>query len=115
VNIGGEHFPYFGTIGVNPFGGFGTFGGSNNNPSLRNNNNNNLPPISLLGFGGGLEGGFNLPLGGNARGLDPNITALVNALTGANLEINYVKRKSNHMKSTEFEGTEAEDSNEWLE
>ena len=48
-------------------------------------------------------------------GLDPNVAALVNALTGANLEINHVKKESNHVKLTEFGRTEAEDSNEWLE
>jgi len=47
-------------------------------------------------------------------GLDPNVAALVNALTGANLEINYVERESNHVKPTEFGETEAEDPNEWL-
>jgi len=36
-------------------------------------------------------------------------------LTGANLKINHIKRKSNHVKPIEFEGTEIEDSNEWLE
>jgi len=39
----------------------------------------------------------------------------VNALTGANLGINHIKRESNHIKLTEFEGTEAEDPNKWLE
>src|SRR6266540_2136703 len=34
-NIGGGHFPHFGTIGANPIGGFGAFG----------NNNNNNPPL----------------------------------------------------------------------
>jgi len=41
--------------------------------------------------------------------------ALVNALTGANLGINYVKRESNYVKFMEFGRTEAEDPNEWLE
>src|SRR6266498_521647 len=31
-NIGGGHFPHFGTIGANPVGGFGAFGNNNNNP-----------------------------------------------------------------------------------
>src|SRR6266498_2200390 len=61
------------------------------------------------------EAGSTLPPGGNAEGLDPNVAALVNALTGANLGINYVDRESNHVKLTEFGRTEAEDPNEWLE
>ena len=68
----------------------------------------------LLGFGGGLGGGFNLPPGGGLGGLDPNVAALVNALTGANLGENYVEREANHVKPTEFGETEAEDPNEWL-
>jgi len=62
-----------------------------------------------------LEGEFNSPPGGNARGLDSNVAALVNTLTGANLGINYVDRELNHVKPTEFGGTEAENPNEWLE
>src|SRR6266498_4476857 len=80
-NIGGGHFPHFGTIGANLIGGFGAFG---------NNNNNNPPlppPLPPPGFRGGLGGGFNPPPGGNAGGLDPNVAALVNALTGANLGV----------------------------
>ncbi|SRR6266540_679286 len=117
VNTRGRHFSHFGIVGVNLFGGFGAFG-NNNNPLSGNNNNNNPPlpsPLPPLGFGRGLGEGFNSPSGGNAEGLDPNIAALVNALTGANLGINYVEKESNHVKLTEFEGTEAEDSNEWLE
>ncbi len=109
VNTGGGHFSHFGTVGANLIRGFGAF---------RNNNNNNPPPLPLLpppGFGGGLGGDFNLPSGGNVEGLDPNIVALVNALTGVNLEVNHVERESNHVKPTEFGGTEAEDPNEWLE
>ncbi len=118
MNMEGGHFPHFGIIGANLIGGFGTFGNNNNNPPLRNNNNNNPPPLPSLpplGLEGRLGEGFNLPLGGNARGLDPNVVALVNALTGANLGINHVERESNHIKPTEFEETEAEDPNEWLE
>ena len=96
--------------------------GNNNNPPPGNNNNNNpppplppLPPLSPPGFGGGLGGGFNPQPGGNARGLDPNVTALINALAGTNLGVNHVDRESNHVKLTEFGGTEAEDPNEWLE
>jgi len=108
VNTGGGYFSYFGIVGANLIGGFRAFG---------NNNNNNSPPpppLPLLppsGFGRGLGGGFNLPPGGNAGGLDPNIAVLVNALTGANLGVNHVERESNHVKITEFEGTEAEDPN----
>ena len=98
----GGYFSHFETIGSNLIGGFGAFGNNNNNPPSGNNNNNNLPPSSFSssGFGGGLGGDFNPPSRENPRGLDPNVTALVNALTGVNLEINYVKRESNHVKST---------------
>ena len=113
VNTGGEHFPHFGIVGANLFGGFGAFR-SNNNPPPGNNNNNNPsppPPLPLPGFGGGLGGGFNPSPGENARGLDPNVAALVNTLTGANLGINHAERESNHVKLTEFRGTEVEDPN----
>ena len=115
VNTGGGHFPHFGMIEANPIRGFGTFGNNNNNPPSGNNNNNNLLPLLSPGFGGGLGGGFNPLPGGNAGGLDPNVAVLVNALTGANLGINHIERESNHVKLTEFGGTEAEDPNEWLE
>ena len=117
MNTGGEHFSHFGIIGANLFGGFGAFGNNNNNPPPGNNNNNNSPPspLPLPGFEGGLGGGFNPPPGGNAGGLDLNVTALINALAGANLEVNHIDRESNHVKPTEFGGTEAEDPNEWLE
>ncbi len=119
MNTGGGYFSHFGTVEANLIGGFEAFG-NNNNPPPRNNNNNNPPPPLLSplpppGFGGGLGGGFNPPPGGNARGLDPNVAALVNALTGANLGVNHVERELNHVKPTEFGGTEAEDPNEWLE
>jgi len=116
MNTEGGYFPHFGTVGANPVGGFGAFGNNNNNPPLGNNNNNN-PPLSLplSGFGEGLGGGFNSLSEGNARGLDSNVAALVNALTRINLEINHVERESNHVKLTEFGETEAEDPNEWLE
>src|SRR6266498_1387063 len=120
VNTGERYFPHFGTVGANLIGGFRAFGNNNNNPPPGNNNNNNppLPPLSPLlpsGFGGGLGGGFNPPPRGNVGRLDPNVAALVNALIGANLGINHVDRESNHVKPTEFRGTEAEDPNEWLE
>src|SRR6266498_3263478 len=114
VNTREEYFPHFRTVGANLIGEFGTFGNNNNNPSPENNNNNNpspLPPLPSPGFGGGLGGGFNPSLGG----LDSNVAALINALTGANLGVNNVERESNHVKLTEFGGTEAEDPNEWLE
>src|SRR6266540_6054699 len=112
VNTGGGYFPHFGTVEANLIGRFGTFGNNNNNPPSGNNNNNNpspLPPLPPPGFGGGLGGGFNPPPRENAGGLDPNVAVLVNALIGANLEINHVDRESNHVKLTEFGGTEAED------
>ena len=117
VNTRGGYFLHFGIIGANQAEGFGAFGNNNTNPPSENNNGNNplLPPLPLSEFGGGLGGGFNPPPGGNVRGLDPNVAALVNVLTGANLGINHVERKSNHVKLTEFRGTEAEDPNEWLE
>ncbi len=114
MNTRGGHFLHFGIIGANLMRGFEAFGNNNNNPPPGNNNNNNsLPPPSLplSGFGKGLRGGFNLPLEGNAGELDPNVAALVNALTGANLGINHVERESNHVKPTEFGGMEAEDPN----
>ncbi len=117
MNTGGGHFLHFRTIGANPYGGFGIFGNNNNNLPLGNDNNNNspLPPLPSSGFGEDLGGGFNPSSGENAGGLDPNVAALVNTLTGANLGINHVERESNHVKLTEFGETEAEDPNEWLE
>jgi len=114
-NTGGEYFPHFGIIGANLLGGFRVFKNNNNNPPSGNNNNNNPPPpLPPLEFRGGLEGGFNLPSEGNARGLNPNVIALVNALIEANLEINHVERESNHVKPIKFGKIEAEDPNKWL-
>jgi len=101
-NIGGEYFSHYGMIGTNLFRGFEAFG---------ENNNNNNPPPPLPEFGEGLRRSFNLLSGGNVKELDPNVAALVNALTGANLGINHVKRESNNVKPTEFGRTKAEDSN----
>ncbi len=118
INTRRGYFLYFDTVGANPLEGFGTFEeGNNNQPSGNNNNNNPLSPslLPLSGFEEGLGGGFNSPPGGNAEGLDLNVAALVNALTGANLEINHVEKESNHVKPIEFKETEAENSNEWLE
>src|SRR6266540_6949799 len=105
VNTRGGYFSHFGTVGANPIRGFGAFGSNNTNPPPGSNNNNPPPPPPLSplpppGFGGGLGGGFNLPPGENVRGLDPNVTALINALAGANLGVNYVDRKSNYVKLT---------------
>jgi len=96
VNTGEGYFLHFGTVRANPIRGFGTFRNNNNNQPSENNNNNNPPPLSPLplpGFGGGLGGGFNLLPGGNTGGLDLNVAALVNALTGANLVVNHVERE----------------------
>jgi len=117
-NTEGGYFPHFETIEANPLGGFGTFRNNNNNLPLENNNNNNPPPPPPLPppeFRGGLGGDFNPLSGGNAEGLDPNVAALVNTLTGVNLGTNHVERKANHVKLIEFGGIEAEDPNEWLE
>ena len=115
--MGGEHFPHFGIVGANLFRGFETFENNNNNPPSENNNNNNPPllPLPPPEFRGSLGENFNLSPRGNARGLDLNVAALVNVLTGANLGINHAERESNHIKLTEFGETEAEDPNEWLE
>src|SRR6266542_3757380 len=117
VNTEGGYFSHFGTVEAYLFGGFWAFGNNNNLPPENNNNNNSLSPSPLPspGFREGLGGGFNLPSGGNAEGLDPNVAALVNVLTRANLGINHVERESNHVKPTEFRETEAENSNKWLE
>jgi len=58
-----------------------------------------------------LERGFNSPSERNAGRLDPNVVALINALTGTNLKINYIERESKYVKLTEFEETEAENPN----
>ncbi len=116
VNTEGGYFSHFETVGANLIRGFEAFEKNNNNLPLGNNNNNNPPPpLPPSEFGGGLGEGFNPPPGGNIGGLDLNVAALVNVLTGANIGINHVERESNHVKLTEFGGTEAEDLNEWLE
>ncbi len=111
VNTKEGYFLHFGIIEANLFEGFGAFGRGNNNNPLLGNNNNNSSPLPPPEFEGGLGEDFNPPLGENAEGLDLNVTVLVNALIGANLGINHVERESNHMKLTEFEEIEAEDSN----
>src|SRR6266540_1291501 len=92
------------------------------------NNTQNPPP----GFGGGFGRGFGGNLGGNPGGpprgpggppggggninpggLDPNIAALVNALTGMNIRGGgYASREGSFVKLGEFGGTETEDPNE---
>jgi len=94
-----EVFLYFSIINYNLFRGF-----------KRNNNNNNL--LSLLSdFEKGLEGGFNLLLKENLKGLDSNIITLINALIEINLRINYIKKKSNYIKPIKFRRIEIKDSN----
>ncbi len=108
-----RYFSHFSIIEANQIRGFGAFrNNNNNNLSSENNNNNNLLLLLLLGFEGGLREGFNSLSKGNVERLDLNIAALVNVLTRANLRINHIKKKSNHVKPTEFRGTEAEDLNE---
>ncbi len=46
--------------------------------------------------------------------MDPNIAALVNALTGINIGGGYAPREGSFVKPGEFGGTETEDPNEWL-
>ena len=93
------------------------------------NNTQNPPPGLGGGFGGGFGGGNpggnpggppggpgGPPGGGgNPGGLDPNVAALVNALTGMNIGGGYAPREGSFVKSGEFGGTETEDPNEWLE
>src|SRR6266540_3467475 len=102
------------------------------NLGFRFNNTQNLPPGFGGGFGGGFRGGNpggppegppgGPPEGGgnpaninNPGGLDPNVAALVNALTGMNIGGGYTPREGNFVKPGEFGGTETEDPNEWLE
>jgi len=68
--------------------------------------------LSSSGFRRGLERRFNLSSERNLKRLDLNVAALVNALTGANLRIDHIKRKSNHVKPTKFRGIEVKDPNE---
>ncbi len=110
-----EYFLYFGIIGVNLLGGFEAFeGNNNNNLSLGNNNNNNLPPVLSPGFKEGFGKRFNSSPRENLGGLDPNVIALVNVLTGANLRIDHIKRELNHIKLIEFREMEAENPNKQL-
>src|SRR6266498_3816897 len=89
------------------------------------NNTQNPPPGFGGGFGGGNlggnpggpPGGPGGPPGGggNPGGLDPNVAALVNVLTGMNIGGGYAPREGSFVKPGEFGGTETEDPNEWLE
>src|SRR6266498_5266586 len=105
-NTRGGYFLHFSTIEANLFGRFEGLERNNNNSPSGNNNNNNLPLLPSLGFRENLEGRFNSSLRGNPGGLDPNVAALVNALTRINLRINYVEKESNHVKLTKFERIE---------
>ncbi len=109
-NTRGEYFSYFGTIRANPFEEFEAFRkNNNNNPFSGNNNGNNSPLLSLLlKFRGGLERRCHQPL---SKELNPNIAALVNALTEANLRINHAKRELNHVKLTVFRRIEVKNLN----
>src|SRR6266508_3478343 len=109
---------------------YGNTGGYNPPHSIGFGFNNTQNP--LPGFGGGFRGGFGggnpggnpggppggpggPPGGGNPGGLDPNVAALVNALTGMNIGGGYAPREGSFVKPGEFGGTETEDPNEWLE
>ncbi len=86
---------------------------------IGNNNFNNplpsLPPANLFGN----IRGFNLLLNNNnnlpSEGLDPNVTALVNTLTGMNLIRGYYLKEESFIKLIKFGETEIKDLNEWLE
>ncbi len=82
-----------------------------------NNFNNPLPPPLPANLFGNLKGGNPSPNNNNSLlgGLDPNIAVLVNTLTGMNLMGGHYPKKGNFIKPTEFERTEIEDPNEWLE
>jgi len=84
--------------------------------NLRGGNFNNLSPPPTMNLFGNLGGG-NLSLNNNnpSGGLDPNVTALVNALIRMNLTEGHYLREGSFIKLTEFGGTETEDPNEWLE
>ncbi len=89
-----RYFSHFGTIDHNLFRGF-------------ERDNNNPLPLPLSGFGGG----FNSLPKKKLRELDPNIAILVNTLMRVNLKINYIERKSNHMKLIKFRKMKVEDPN----
>ncbi len=108
---------------------YGNTGGLGFNPphsqGFRFNNTQNSPPGFEEGFGrgfrgpgeppGGPPGGGNPANINNPGGLDPNVAALINALTGMNIGGGYAPREGSFVKPGEFGGTETEDLNEWLE
>ena len=89
-----------------------------NNPSLVENNNfNNLSPPLLINLFSNI-GGFNLLSNNNnssLKGLDLNITVLVNALTEMNLMEEHYLKEGSFIKSIKFKRTEIENLNEQLE
>jgi len=105
--------------------GFGYYGNPPQNQEFGFNNTQNPPPGFGGGFGegpGGLPGDPGGPPGGggnpgnnNPGGLDLNVIALINALTGINIGEGYTPRKGSFIKPTEFKRTETEDPNKWLE
>ncbi len=86
-----------------------------NNPSLVENNNfNNLSPPLLINLFSNI-GGFNLLSNNNnssLKGLDLNITVLVNALTEMNLMEEHYLKEGSFIKSIKFKRTEIENLNE---
>ena len=89
----------------------------NNLPAGNNNFNNLLPLLSSVNLFDNIEGFNPLPNNNNnssSKGLNSNVAALVNALTGINLIGEYYPREESFIKPTEFGGTEIEDSNKWL-
>ena len=116
-------FNFFNNLYLNTEG-FGYYGNLPQNQGFGFNNTQNLLP----GFGRGFEGrnpggspGGNPggpPGGGNPAninnpgGLDPNVAALINALTGMNIGGGYTPRKSSFVKPAEFGRTETKDLNE---
>ncbi len=86
-----------------------------NNLLAGNNNGNNLPLPLPANLFDNIKG-FNLSLNNNnnllPRGLDPNVTALINALTEINLTEGYYLRERSFIKPTEFGGIKTKDLNE---
>src|SRR6266540_4340724 len=120
-NSTGE-FNFFNNLYLNT-GGFGYYGSQPQNQGFGFNNTQNPPPGFGGGFGegnpegppGGGNPGGSPEGGGNPGGLDPNVAALVNVLTGMNIRGGYAPREGSFVKSAEFGETETEDPNEWLE
>ncbi len=129
-------FNFFNSLYPNTggFGNLGNLGSQLQNQGFRFNNIQNPPSGFEGGFGGGNPrrnpegppgrgsggppGGFGEENPGNMNnpgGLDPNVAALVNALTGMNIRGEYASKEGSFVKPGEFGGTEIEDPNEWLE